>query len=161
MVIRVAALTDSTLASKHLGDCPILVVASPSYLKEHGTPKTPVELKQHRIITYTHQGEAMEWRYRDKQGKLGSIRAEGIFRANNSDMMLQAALDGIGIAILPMFAVANHLKAKQLVQLLPTYETYPERRITALMPPSRYRSTKVKLLLEWISQACKAMPLKN
>lgn len=161
MVIRVGALEDSTLASKQLGACPILVVASPAYVKEHGTPKIPADLKKHRLITYTYQGAATEWRYRDGQGKTGSIRSEGIFRANNADMMLQAALDGIGIAILPVFAVSVHLRAGQLVELLPGYKTHPERTITALMPPSRYRLAKVKLLLEWIQQACKAMPLKR
>jgi len=159
IVIRVGALNDSSLTSKILGDCPIHVVASPAYLRQYGTPKTPAELKGHRLITYSLQGNTTEWRYRDKQGKTGTMRAEGIFRANNADMMLQAALDGIGIAILPMFVVAMHLQAKQLVKLLPDYETYPERQITALMPPSRHRLTKVKLLLDYISQACKAMPL--
>lgn len=159
MVIRVGVLSDSSLAAKHMAACPILVVASPEYLKTHGTPKTPGELKTHRMITYSYQGGATEWKYKDRHGKIGSVRAEGVFRANNAAMMLQAALDGIGIAILPAFVCATHLKAGQLVQLLKSHETYPERQITALMPPSRHRAQKVKLLLEWISQACKAMPL--
>jgi len=159
LVIRIGALNDSTLSSKLLGPCPIIVVASPAYLSEHDIPTTPAELRQHRLITYSYQGGVTEWGYRDKDGKKGSIRAQGIFRANNADMMLQAALDGVGIAILPMFVVATHLHAKQLVQLMPHYETHPPRQITALMPPSRHRSQKVKLLLEWLSSACKAMPL--
>ena len=161
MVIRIGVLADSTLAAKQLGTCPILLVASPGYLKANGTPKIPQDLKKHRLITYNHQGTGAEWRYRDTQGKIGSFRGEGSLSSNNAEMMLQAALDGVGIAILPMFSIATHVKAKQLVEVLPGYQTYPERQITALMPPNRYRSTKVKLLLEWLSQACKAMPLSH
>lgn len=159
IVIRVGSLADSTLTVKHLAVCQIPVVASPCYLKQYGIPKAPVDLKRHRCITYTNLGGVAEWRFRDKHGKINSVRLEGVFRANNADMMLQAALDGIGIAVLPIFSVSTHLKAKQLVQLLPDFEIYPERHIVALMPPNRYRSAKVKLLLEWIVQACKAIPL--
>jgi DNA-binding transcriptional LysR family regulator len=159
LVIRIGALRDSTLASRLLGACPILVVAAPAYLKAHGTPKTPADLKRHRLISYINHGAVMEWRYRDRRGKTGSVRSEGILRANNTDMMLQAALDGVGIAVLPVFAVSAHLQAGQLVRLLPSHETWPERHIMALMPPSRHRSAKVRLLLDWIVQACKTMPL--
>lgn len=159
MVIRIGVLEDSSLIARHLSDCPIHIVAAPEYLQRAGFPKTPAELKQHRMISYTYQGKAGEWRYKDRQGKTGSVKVEGVFKANTAEMMLQAALDGIGIAILPVFSVSTHVKAQQLVQLLPDYETYPKREITALMPPNRYRSVKVKLLLDWIMQACKAMPL--
>ena len=159
MVIRIGVLEDSSLIARHLADCPILVVASPAYLQQHGTPKMPNDLKQHRRIMYSYQGRAGEWRYKDKNGKVGSVKSEGIFKANTAEMMLQAALDGIGVAILPVFTVSTLIQAKQLVQLLPGYETYPNREITALMPPNRYRSLKVKLLLDWITESCKAMPL--
>ncbi|MBL0319291.1 MAG: LysR family transcriptional regulator [Alphaproteobacteria bacterium] len=159
VVIRIGVLNDSTLVSKHLGDCAVLPVASPSYIDAHGIPKTPAELKQHRLITYTHQGATMEWRYQHHNGAIGTVRGDGVFRSNNTEMMLQAALDGLGIAILPIFTISTHLKAQQLVHVLPEYETYPKRQITALMPPNRYRLAKVKLLLDWIGQSCKAMPL--
>lgn len=158
--IRISSLKDSTLTSRNLAVCPILIVASPSYLKAYAAPKTPADLKSHRIIGYTYQGGTTEWRFKDKQGRASNARLDSVFRANNAEMMLQAALDGIGIAALPIFSVANHLKAGQLMELLPGYKTHPERQITALMPPSRYRSAKVQLLLDWILNACKAMPLK-
>lgn len=158
LVIRVGVPQDSTLISRHLGECPIITVASPAYIAAHGSPETPQHLKLHRTIAYTHQGGASEWRYEDKKGAISSYRSEGSFRANTADMMLQAALDGIGIACLPCFCVNMHLKAGQLVRVLPDYEITPLRHITALMPPSRYRSAKVKLFVEWLLEACKAMP---
>lgn len=159
VVIRIGVPQDSTLMSRHLGEAPILLVASPAYLEAHGTPKTPDDLSHHRLIAYSYQGGTSEWRYRDPSGKNGAFRAEGHFRANTSDMMLQAALDSVGIALLPHFCVSIPLQSGQLVHVMPGYETTPLRHITALMPPNRHRSTRVRLFLDWLVEGCKAMPL--
>ena len=161
IVIRIGVQIDSTLVTRQLAMCPLMLVASPAYLREHGTPATPAEMKAHRTIAYTNLGGTSEWKYKDKQGKTGIFRSEGIFRSNNAEMMLQAALDGVGMVVLPYFCVVNHVKAGTLVHVLPEYETTPPRQIVALMPPNRYRSTKVKLFLDWMVQACKAMPLSE
>jgi len=160
VVIRVGVLSDSSLVARPLAPCPIYAVASPTYLATHGVPKHPGELKHHRIITYANQGAIGEWKYKDTQGKTGFVRLEGAFRSNNAEMMLTAALDGVGIAILPGFTVATRLAAGQLVHILEGFETFPQRQITALMPPNRYRSAKVKLFMDWLLAACRAMPLQ-
>lgn len=160
VVIRIGVMHDSSLVMRHLADCPIVPIASPGYVRQHGMPQSPAELKHHRVIGYAYHGLQAEWRYKDKQGKTGIVRSECSFRANTAEMMLQAALDGIGIAILPLFCAATYLQAGQLVRLLPEHETYPARQIVALMPPNRYRSAKVKLFLDWLDKACKAMPLE-
>lgn len=158
MVIRIGSLNDSSLVARTLAECPAYLVASPDYIKRHGMPRTPAECKNHRFITFSLHGGTSEWRYKDSKGKTGSLRMEGALKANTAEMMVQAALDGIGIALLPGFSVATHLKARQLIQLLPDHTSWPLMQISAVMPPSRYRSRKVQLLVEWIEKACKAMP---
>ncbi|MBY0407180.1 MAG: LysR family transcriptional regulator [Rickettsiales bacterium] len=160
VVIRIGVMTDSSLVAKPLAPCPIFAVASPGYLKRQGTPHTPADLKNHRFITYALHGGGMEWKYTSAKGKNGTVKCEAALRANTAEMMLQAALDGIGIAILPAFTTATYTKAGKLVRVLPDCETRPERQIVALMPPSRHRSAKVKLFLEWLSSACKTIHLE-
>lgn len=157
LVIRIGVMQDSSLIARHLTDCPIIMVASPKYLDKYESPAAPADLKQHRMIGYSYQGIVGEWKYQGPNGKTGSVKTDSIFKATTAEMMLQAALDGVGIAILPAFAVAENMKAGKLVRVLPDYQTYPHRVITAVMPPNRYRSQKVKLLLDWISSALKAM----
>ncbi len=161
VVIRIGALQDSSLIVRTLAACPIIPVASPEYLAKHGTPQKPSELKNHRIILYTRNSAGTEWRYRGPDGKTGSTQFDGIFKTNTAEMMTQAALDGIGIALLPIFSAATEIKAGTLIHILPDYETNPPRQIVALMPPNRYRSTKVKLFTEWLRNGCKALPWKT
>lgn len=158
VVIRISAMKDSSLIMKALAECPIIAVASPKYLKDHGTPQQPKDLKSHRLVGYSLLGTAIEWRYCDKKGKVGSIKADCVLRANTAEMMLQAALDGVGIAFLPHFCASTFVKAGKLHRVLPDHETFPKRQIVALMQPNRHRSTKVKLFLDWLQSACKAIP---
>ncbi|MGB9154458.1 MAG: LysR substrate-binding domain-containing protein [Alphaproteobacteria bacterium] len=158
VAIRIGVPGNSSLIRKHLSDCPILPVASPAYIRRYGNPQTPADLHKHRMIAYTLQGGVSEWKYKDKKGRIGSFRGEGVFRTNTAEMMLQAALDSVGIALLPIFTVDSYLRSKQLVRVLPDYTTEPVRTIFALTPPNRCRVAKVQLFLDWLTQACKAMP---
>lgn len=159
LVIRIGVTPDSSLVVRTLADCPIIPVASPALVRAHGLPKTPAVLKGLPMIAYANQGAVGEWRYRDRHGKQGALKIEGVLRTNTAEMMREAALAGLGVAVLPEFMVANYLKAGKLVQLLPDYETYPARQVVALMPPNRHRTAKVSLFLEWLVAACAAMPL--
>lgn len=158
LVIRIGVIKDSNLIMKHLADCPIYMVASPEYLNQHGEPKNPSELKNHRVIQYTHRPNAGEWRFKDARGKVSSVKNESCFVANSAGLMLQATLDGVGISMLPAFSCITYIKARQLVHLMPEFVTHPPRQIVALMPPNRYRSQKVRLFLDWIVSACKTIP---
>ncbi|MDE1900558.1 MAG: substrate binding domain-containing protein [Alphaproteobacteria bacterium] len=158
VAIRVGVPEDSGLIHKHLAACPIVPVASPDYIRRYGAPQTPRDLRNHRMIAYALHGGVSEWKYKDKNGKIGVFRSEGVFRANTAEMMLQAALDSVGIALLPLFSAHGYVQSKQLIRILPDCTTEPVRTIFALAPPNRYRAAKVRLFLDWLAQACKAMP---
>ncbi len=160
LAVRVGTSEDSSLVARFIADCPVLLVASPDYIARKGLPDTPADLKTHDFIIFSQNGHTGEWRYQDNSGKRkGSYKFEGVFHANTAEMMLSAALDGVGIGRLPIFSVATHLKAGQLVHILPEYNTVPLRKIMIVMPPNRHRSAKIRLLADWIANACKAMPL--
>ena len=76
-----------------------LLVASPAYLARHGTPASLAELEGHRGIFYTNRGIA-DWRFAGAEGRDGAARGSRL-RVNNGDMMRDAAIAGLGIALLP------------------------------------------------------------
>jgi DNA-binding transcriptional LysR family regulator len=159
VAIRIGVLQDSTLIQRKLADCPIYLCASPDYLSKHAMPQHPDDLPQHAMILYNRHGAGNEWRWRHiPSGATGLSQLSGLMYTNTAEMMQEAALQVIGIANLPIFVAATYLESGQLVRVLPEYETHPLRQIIMLYHPGRQLSGKVRLFLDWMQQACVALP---
>ncbi len=158
VVVRIGSLEDSSLVARQLARCPILLCATPHWLQQHGLPASPERLKNLPAIVYSKQDNLAEWRYQSPAGVVGSVSLKRNFSANNAEMMLQACLQHLGVALLPIFTVFPYLSSGQLVQILPEYSTYPERNIYAMFPHNRYLSTKTRLFVECLLHSCKTLP---
>jgi len=73
-------------------------------------------------------------------------------------MLCSAAVNGVVIVMLPIFYVAEHLANGRLVRVLEDYTTWPERNIHALFQPNRHQSTRLRLFVDHLAAACKALP---
>ncbi|MGR4872000.1 LysR family transcriptional regulator [Variovorax sp. LARHSF232] len=111
-VVRHGALEDSRLVAWQLAPSQRLLVASPGYLSRYGSPRSLDDLAGHRAIYYLNRGVA-DWRFLD-HGDSAFARPAAALRVNNGDMMRDAALAGLGIALLPTFIVGQELKAGTL-----------------------------------------------
>ncbi|RYG60290.1 MAG: LysR family transcriptional regulator [Alphaproteobacteria bacterium] len=151
VVIRIGPMHDSTMVMKPLGLSPLVLVAAPGYLKTRGTPRLSADLKTHRLLGYTHHGGAFEWHYQTPDGAAGHVRAECAMRTNSASMMLAAAVQGQGIALLPKFALGGTLLNGELVQVLPDHVTVPLRQVVALTPSARHRSAKVQAFMKHLA----------
>ena len=106
-----------------LCDSRSLLVASSGYLRQHGAPKRPENLSTHACVTYLRPGPAV-WKF--ERGKAAdperiSVGVQGPFRANNSELVREAALAGLGLALLPDFSAAAALRAGRLKEVLPQW----------------------------------------
>jgi DNA-binding transcriptional LysR family regulator len=100
-----------------------LLVASSAYLKRNGTPTQPSELASHACLPYLRSGPSV-WQF--ERGTRGepervSVTVQGPLRANNSEVLRDAALAGQGIALLPDFSAAQAVRSKKLRVLLPAW----------------------------------------
>lgn len=154
LVIRIAALSDSTLIARKLAPCPAYVCASPAYLEKHGTPRMPDDLARHNVLAYTRNKGAHEWRYRGPDGREGLVALKSTFKCDAADMMVEAACQGIGLIISPVFFVKEAIGQGRLARVLEGYETWPERGLYALFPPSRYLSTRLRLFVDHLDGYC-------
>lgn len=152
VVIRIGPMHDSSMMMKPLGLSPLMLVASPTYLKAHKMPKVPVDLKGHRLLGYVNHGGAFEWAYQGPDGQHGHVRAECVLRTNSGEMLLAAAIKGQGITLLPKFMLGGTLALGELVQVLPEYATIPLRQVVALTQPTRHRTAKVQAFLNHLAQ---------
>lgn len=112
-IIRHGVIDDTRLVAWTLAKSHRLLTASAAYLSEHGTPQTLEDLRHHRGIFYTNRGAA-DWRFQTSSGPV-SVQARGMFGVNNGDMMRDAAIAGLGLAMLPAFIAGPAIKAGELV----------------------------------------------
>ena len=108
-VVRHGPMEDSRLVAWQLAPSRRLLVASPDYLSRHGTPGTLEELQAHRGIFYVNRGAA-DWRFQGASGAM-VIKATAALRVNNGDLIRDAAVAGLGIALLPTFISGAAIQA--------------------------------------------------
>lgn len=144
-----AALPDSTLVARRLAPVRIAVVASPAYLDAHGRPSHPRDLADHEALFYANAGTAEQWRFRIG-GRLEQVRVRGRLRANSGEMIREAAIEGMGVAILPTFIASPALQSGQLELVLPDFP-FEESSIFAVMPPGRAVTARVRALVDFLA----------
>ncbi|MDB5372446.1 MAG: transcriptional regulator, LysR family, partial [Belnapia sp.] len=108
-VVRHGSLGDTRLIAWKLASSRRVLVASPGYLARHGTPSSPAELEAHRGIFYLNRGAA-DWRFLLPEGA-SIIHGRPALRVNNGDMMRDAVVAGLGIALLPTFIIGADIRA--------------------------------------------------
>jgi len=111
-VVRNGPIADSRLMAWRLAPSRRVLVASPAYLRENGKPASIEELEQHRGIFYTNRGVA-DWRFPSIGGTV-IVRGKMGLGLNNGDMLRDAAIAGLGIALIPMFIVGAQVAAGEL-----------------------------------------------
>lgn len=151
LAIRVGALNDSSLIAKKLGSCRRVVCASPAYLKKHGRPKTPKDLKEHNCLSYLNLAEGKAWPFMI-EGTRTWQPVTGNFLSDNGDLLHQAALEDCGITLLPTFIVGKAIEQKKLEIVLEDYEE-KDFEIYAVYQHTRHLSTKIRTLIDHFS-AC-------
>lgn len=123
LAIRHSDTLPETHVALPLCDTRTLLVASPAYLNEQGIPQSPQDLAQHNCLYYPRGVESPRWRFTTSaDSEQVQIRIQGSFATNNSESIRDAALQGLGIAMLPDFSAREALAAGSLQQVLPAWQ---------------------------------------
>jgi DNA-binding transcriptional LysR family regulator len=148
IAIRIAALTNSTMVSKKLTTTRIILCASPTYLKEHGTPKKPADLMNHQVINYSYWAGKEEWSFDGPNGK-ESVHIKPFMQTNNGDTCLSVALANQGIVLQPSFIVGDAIRVGDLIEIMPKYKSI-ELGIYAIFPTRKHIAPKVRILIDFL-----------
>jgi DNA-binding transcriptional LysR family regulator len=147
LAIRISNQLDDTMVARRLADCRSVVCAAPAYLTEHGTPKTPDQLRAHRCITHAHVGRT-DWRLQ-RAGQTVKIPVRGPLQSNEVAVIRQAALEGLGIVQLPTYFISADLEQGRLVRLFSKYE--PEvLGIHAIYLSRRHQPLLLRSMLDFL-----------
>ncbi|HEY9026896.1 MAG TPA: LysR family transcriptional regulator [Burkholderiaceae bacterium] len=161
-VRHVSAPPDNHVAWKLCGSRTLLV-ASAGYLKRRGTPRHPADLVAHDCLAYLRSGTA-QWQLErpperasspERDIERVSVPVRGPLRANNSELLRDAVLDGLGIAQIPDFSVAAALRAGKLREVLPAWRPvgFFGDAVYALRPWSPTTPRAVRELVEHLRKA--------
>ncbi|HWK53439.1 MAG TPA: LysR substrate-binding domain-containing protein [Hyphomicrobiales bacterium] len=127
-----------------------VLCAAPAFLGQHGTPRHPMELAGFSCLHYGNLPTGNAWRL-EKDGESVDVRVNGLFCANNADVLCEAAIAGMGIALLPLFIAHDALRAGDLVTVLDDYHA-PRIYLSLVYAPSRNMSTKIRLFVKFMQQ---------
>lgn len=154
VAIRSARLPDSTLIARRIGTCGRVAVCSPDYLERYGEPTSIDQLTEHKCLNYSNAAPSATWSFSTPTdpGKVRTVSPPGIFLANNGETLCDAATQGVGIAMLPVYIADQYLRDGRLIRILPG-ETPQDEIIYAVYPRSQFTSTKLKLFVEHVRTA--------
>lgn len=154
-VVRNGPIADSRLMAWRLAPSRRVLAASPGYLREHGKPRSIEELEQHRGIFYTNRGVA-DWRFPSIGGTV-IVRGKMGLGLNNGDMLRDAAIAGLGIALIPMFIVGAAVAAGELETI--DIGVQPELEFIHIAhPEGRRPSVKLRALADHLRAAFGSPP---
>lgn len=124
--VRTGELADrADHVARRLATQKMIVVASPTYLKASGTPETISDIGAHAAILYRRSGIVAPWLFPRDSGPDAKIAVTGRLRLDDMDAIADAAVEGEGLAWLPLWLVRSRLDAGTLVNALPTESQYP------------------------------------
>ena len=152
LVVRVGAIEDTTMIAKNIGEVPFGLFASPKYLKRDVPLRRPTDLDRHALIGSLSTGERNIWKF-VKGNEKASIRVVNARLDVNDPMVrLDAALAGVGIALLPLWIARGHEKRGKLRRLLPEWQAETTTRVHVLYPSRRSLTPKSRAFMTFLEK---------
>nr|WP_310615661.1 LysR family transcriptional regulator [Pantoea cypripedii] len=157
-LVRIGHLADSSFISRRLGDIRMVTCAAPAYIEKHGIPATPDDLQNHQAVNFfsEHSREVMDWKFY-VDGVMISRRAGSSVLVDNSDILLSCGLAGLGIIQATRNALAPHIQAGRLMEVLTDYPPVA-KPVSVLYPDRRYLAPKVRVFIDWFSEVFSQHP---
>lgn len=131
------------------------VCASPAYFQQHGTPAHPHDLANHNCLRFSYAIGYNTWRFK-RDEYVCEVKVSGSLIANNSEVLRQACLDGVGLILMPTWLIGEDIRAGRLKAVLNDFQFYPHLEIDtgvyALYLPNRRHSLRVQTFVDFLTQ---------
>jgi DNA-binding transcriptional LysR family regulator len=145
---RFGDLPDSGLVARPLRRLGRVVCASPAYLTRRGTPASPDALTEHECLAFHYIAPERDWLFH-RAGETRKVTTSGRLTVNNGPALLQAALAGMGIVLLPDYLAAAEIEAGRLMRLFPEFDmSRAPAHIVYL--PDRQMTPKMRSFLDFL-----------
>jgi DNA-binding transcriptional LysR family regulator len=154
LVIRIGKLADSSLIARRLMVGRLICCASPEYLSQAPDITTPHSLKYHQALILQGNKGPVPWIFEQEQEEI-QVKPAVRLQINSTNLLFEAACNGLGIAVLPEFLCQKALSQGQLVEVLPHWNL-PKSTVYALFmkqnPPNLNLRTFLNFLIDAMNQ---------
>ncbi len=157
LAIRLANLPDSSLIARHLAPIKTVMCASPAYIEEMGAPLSPNELINHRCLVYSLLRDFEYWSLTDTKGKENKIKIQPFLKASAGEFLRDAAVEGLGLVIVPSFIAYKEIEHGNLIPILKEYKI-PQISAYAIYPQTRHLSLRVRAFVDFLIQRFEGTP---
>jgi DNA-binding transcriptional LysR family regulator len=148
LAVRIGKLADSSLVATPVGKTPLVVCASPSYLRERRAPERPEHLSRHVCVRYVDPGPWKEWTFLRGERR-ERVATSGVFDTNQIEVALEACRAGRGLGRFLGYQVKAYLESGELERVLARYEPKP-LPVQVVIPHARGLSARVRSLLDFL-----------
>lgn len=148
IAFRIGHLPDSSLKAIKIAQSHRKIFASASYLQEFGTPKSVSQLDNHRCLFYTRLSDSPSWPLLDEKGKTNFYHFRPHLQSDASDLIREAMINGLGIALLPTWMIEGPGGPKAVKSILDKYAPKPSP-IYAVTSGTRGLSAKQRTVIEF------------
>lgn len=151
LAVRIAHLPDSTLVAQAVGSVRSVVVASPAWLRKHGSPRQPGDLRRVNCVT---GGEAGQWSFVEKNRTV-AVPVRGNFECNLAAPRLEACARGLGVGRFLSYQAAPYVRDRRLRIVLAEFEE-PPRSVSLVYPSARLLPLRTRVFIEFMKQELKS-----
>jgi DNA-binding transcriptional LysR family regulator len=152
---------DSNITIRRLAETRRILAAAPAYLAQHGVPKSPQDLQNHKVLVYTYANKPNELRFTRPalaaaapnsatNATNTTITVKGLLESNDGQVLRTAALDGLGILIQPSYILYDDIVAGRLVPVLDDWDL-PRLTINLAYPSRKHLSAKVRTFIDFVA----------
>lgn len=146
LALRVGVLQESNLMARQLDNMRLKAVAAPEYLEKYSVPNSPQDLSKHNCLYDSVARQNHRWHFSSKDGEI-ITPVEGNLTINDGEMVVQMAVDALGVAYLPDFFVDDLISAGKLVPVLDDYtkDAYP---VSIIYPHNRHMNLTLRTFID-------------
>lgn len=157
VAVRIGDLADSRLIGRKLAPASRLLCASPDYLTERGMPAHPSDLANHDCIGFSRLASHPVWHLGDG-GRTIAVRISGPLVTDDATSLIEAAIAGVGIAMVSDWLAGPELKGGRLVPVLPAHPVATPEGIHVVQPSARLVPAKTRAFIDWLVKAIASPP---
>lgn len=149
VAVRIGELADNRLIARRLAPARRLLCASPDYLKVRGVPLHPTDLTAHACIGFSRLASHPVWHLQGGGGPL-AVRISGPLVTDDATSLIEAAVAGIGIAMVSDWLAGPELESGRLLPVLSDYPVAAPEAIYAVHPSAHLVPAKTRAFVEWL-----------